>query len=330
MYAVLLNPPRKRRRRRTKSRRRNPTRRRRRRGLRRRARRSNPRRRRRSRRGRRRASNPRSRRRRSRRGRRRRARNKSTWIPAFDKSENPGRSRGRRRRRRVRRGRRRNPCGRNPGGKWIPAYARNPGITGALTSGFKPRNLMGTLPVVAGAIGNTMVSGFAASFLPSMFKSGLGSLALGLATAGVTGALAGLVKPRWASQVAFGGVLGVTMRAAAEYLEPALGLSGLGDYLTVANAREAKPLGRLGDYLTVANAREARPLGGLGQSAIDSIAFKSFLPGYPQVSDLDPGLPGYDRVTHMSPYREMQGLGTYAYSDGPIESVASTELAMNG
>jgi hypothetical protein len=48
-------------------------------------------------------------------------------------------------------------------------------------------------------------------------------------------------------------------------------LHGMGDYLTVGDAANARPLGRFGDYLTVGDAAAARPLGALGRTMNDAV-----------------------------------------------------------
>lgn len=112
--------------------------------------------------------------------------------------------------------------------------------------------------MVGGALGNAWLSGAVSGFLPSMLQSGIGGYAVGLASAGVLGGIVSMAAPRYSGDVFLGGVLEVMTRMVKEYVVPMLPLKGMGDYLTVANAQEARPLG---DYLTVANAREARPLG---------------------------------------------------------------------
>jgi len=208
----------------------------------------------------------------------------------------------RRRRRRLRSARRR---ARNYS-HWIPSY-RNPGYTGrytmnpsnvlkSVTRGFNYRVVASALPVVGGALGNAVVSGAVSGYLPSFLASGPGNLAVGLGTAGLLGAGAGMVSPKVGGAVFMGGVIEVLTRGIKRYILPAVGLSGmmgmgcagmgcvgdygsdlmlgsqipdyaqatgldnngLGDYLTTGNAASARPLG---DYLTTQNAAMARSLG---------------------------------------------------------------------
>jgi hypothetical protein len=137
---------------------------------------------------------------------------------------------------------------------------------------------MKAAPVVGGALGNAWLSGFLSSRLPlpGMLRSGPGSYVLSLGSAGLLGAGVGLVAPRFAAPVFFGGVLETVIRATQQYLVgPLLSrMSGLGDYLTVGDAAAARPLGNFGDYLTVGDAARARPLNGMsdfsGMSDTDS------------------------------------------------------------
>lgn len=179
------------------------------------------------------------------------------------KRRNPGRRVGRRGARR--RGRRRNRSRRrNPG---TALSLRRP--VRALTAGFNVKTLSRAAVITGGALGNAWLTGAVGSFLPDMLTAGPGSYVTGLASAGVLGAGAGMISPKMAGDVFFGGVIEVMTRAVREYIVPMLpGLSGMGDYLTVANAREAQPLGYMGDYLTVNNAREAQPLGGYGEGTV--------------------------------------------------------------
>lgn len=131
----------------------------------------------------------------------------------------------------------------------------------ALTSAFRPKLLIRAGTVVGGALGNAYLTGMVSSYLPSMLASGPGNYAVGLGTAGLMGAALGALPMtrNVAGDVFFGGVIEVATRAIKEYVVPMIpGLSGLGDYLSTADAAGARPLG---DYLTPANAASARPLG---------------------------------------------------------------------
>jgi len=154
-------------------------------------------------------------------------------------------------------------------------YSRNPdgGVTlrrpmAAIMAGFKPNTLMKAGVVVGGAIGNAWLASMVSGFLPEVLKTGPGNYLVGLGTAGLLGAGVGMLAPRFAAPVFFGGVLEVVTRAVKQYivpLIPGIPKSGMEDYLTVADAAAARPLGYFGDYLTPADAAAARPLGYMGQ-----------------------------------------------------------------
>jgi hypothetical protein len=182
-------------------------------------------------------------------GRRRRSRNYSHWLPAY--ANNPS---------------------------WIPSYARNPGMVGTLTKGFSPSMIISTLPVIGGALGNAAFAGFLGNYMPSILRSGVGNLALGAASAGLLGAGVGMLAPRYAGPVFFGGIIEVMTRVIRQYAMPLIGkgvstvkgMLGMGDYLSRSDAAGARPLGyfnmwqqspSLGDYLSRSDAAGARPLG---------------------------------------------------------------------
>ena len=240
--------------------------------------------------------------------RRNRRRNYSHWIPAY---ANPGRKH-RRARFNYRRHRARNTS-------WVPSFAMNPGGGSlsvkkpgqALAYGFSPTLLAKGAVTLAGWVGNAwatkQLSGL--SFMPSMLKSGVGSYAVGLASAGLTGALTSIVMPGYGMSVAFGGVLQQFAKAYNQYVAPmSTALPTLGsmeDYATQADVAAARPLGCMnggcmgggeelfneamipsdggsgllgcmngncmGDYLTPAAAAAARPLGALGYTMNDAV-----------------------------------------------------------
>lgn len=169
--------------------------------------------------------------------RKRRRRRNSTWVPAF--ASNP------RRRRRARfHYRSRNTS-------WVPAFAMNGLGVKSLTTGYQPDMLMKGAVTLLGFAGNALVtkqiSGL--GFMPGFVKSGPGSYALGLASAGLTGALVGLVAPKYAVPVVFGGVMQQIVKAYNEYLAPKASflpkLGSMDDYATVADVQNARPLGCL-------------------------------------------------------------------------------------
>jgi hypothetical protein len=140
-----------------------------------------------------------------------------------------------------------------------------------LKAGFNPHTLTKGAVVLGGFVGNSLIvkqlNGL--SFVPAFLKDGVGSYAVGLATAGLAGALAGLAAPGYGGTVAFGGVMQQIVRAYNQYLAPMSSflpkLGAFGDYLTRENAANARPLG---DYLTRENAQNARPLGSLSDNYI--------------------------------------------------------------
>jgi len=133
------------------------------------------------------------------------------------------------------------------------------GLQRSVTAGFKPQVLKKAAVITGGALGNAWFSGVISGVLPGVLQTGPGSYVTGLASAGVLGAGVGMVSPRLAADVFFGGILEVVTRAVKQYVVPMLpGMSGMGDYLTTSNAASARPLG---DYLTTGNAASARPLG---------------------------------------------------------------------
>ena len=147
----------------------------------------------------------------------------------------------------------------------------------ALKVGFTPKTLAKGAVVLGGVVGNAAVTKFldGMSFMPSMLKAGIGSYAVGLGTAGLTGALVSLVAPGYGAPVAFGGVLQQMVRAYNQYVTPMSGvlpklgeMGDMDDYLTPEAASAARPLGYMYDYLTPAAAAAARPLGNFSDDYI--------------------------------------------------------------
>lgn len=210
------------------------------------------------------------------------------------------------------------------------------GVVGTVTQGFKPSTLMRAVPVVGGVIGNAWLTNFISKFMPGMVQSGIGNLALGLASAGLLGAGVGMLSPGNAGAVFLGGVIEVVTRGVRQYVLPVAGLSGccpgmLGEYLTPYNVSEARPLGYMGDYLTPYNVREARPLGCLGAGCLGDFNANyaiemetgDYMPDFSEASGLNNvGLPSYAQATNLNPYPYgMQGLAD------PVEAISGYELA---
>lgn len=137
---------------------------------------------------------------------------------------------------------------------------------------------MGALPVVGGVVGNVyitrLLTGLIASRI-SFFAGNIGSLVLGLASAGILGAGVGMIAPKHSKQVLFGGLVEVMARAVNAYILPRItgmlrGYDGM-DYLTVNEAASAVPLNGM-EYLTVNEAAGAIPLNGMGHDAVEETA----------------------------------------------------------
>lgn len=146
-------------------------------------------------------------------------------------------------------------------------------MTRGLTAGFNTGILKSSAVIVGGSLLNNFLTAQLSNLIPiSFFKSGIGSYVTGLISAGLLYKGAKMVLPGYAGDLFKGGVLDVVSRVANRYVVPMLPgpklvsgyISGMGDYLTVGDARRARPLMGLGDYLTVGDAARARPLSGLG------------------------------------------------------------------
>jgi len=147
--------------------------------------------------------------------------------------------------RRGRRGRRFNPAG----------------IVGSLTSGFNIGTLKTAGVLVAGGIANSVLSGQLMRIVPGDFlKSGMGSYVTRLLSAGLLGGIVRTVAPNYAGAILTGAVTQVGLKAVTEFSDGKYGISGLSDYLTLAQVQQARPLAGLGDYLTSTQVAQARPL----------------------------------------------------------------------
>lgn len=146
---------------------------------------------------------------------------------------------------------------------------------GGVTSGFNLGLIKNGALVVAGAVGNNFLTKQLSRIVPVNFlKTSPGNYVTGLLASGILGMVAKFVTPKYAPVFFFGGVLDVVMRAVNQYVLPLAKLSplkGLADYLTPGNARGAVPLNGIddydddgmGSYLTVSDAANARPLSGM-------------------------------------------------------------------
>lgn len=128
-----------------------------------------------------------------------------------------------------------------------------------------PKILVG----VGGGIANAYVTGIVTGYLPSIATAGPLQYLWGIGTAAALGSLTAMASRSYAPWVFFGGLFQVATDVVRQYIVPVLsrfipGLHGLGDYLTVGDAQNARPLGYFGDYLTPQAAAAARPLGYMG------------------------------------------------------------------
>jgi hypothetical protein len=156
---------------------------------------------------------------------------------------------------------------------WFPAMAMNPSWVPAYAMNNNPglKSVPGTLmrQVLPASIGlfSSMSTTYLLAKIPYIGQyfggTGIVGALTGIGSAALTAALIGIAKPAWVAPAFIGGLMGVGLNVAKEYILPTVGKlkAGIGDYLTVSDARNARPLG---DYLTVQNARDARPLGCYG------------------------------------------------------------------
>lgn len=245
--------------------------------------------------------------------RRRRARN--TWFPAM--------------------------AANNP--YWVPAYAMNPGgAISRITSGFQPRVLTGVVPMVGGAIGNTLLTNAVTPYLPSMLKTGLPNTLFKVASAGVLGAGMGMLPftRKYAGSAFMGAVLAAAVEAVAPYAKRFSGMVGLGDYLTVQNAASARPLNGLG-LITERGAvfedwsphDDTTPEGFASrvQRSATEGSFGMNLTSTPEsYAGLPLGLNDYLTVQNARSARPLNGFGSHTLNDAVIESAATEDLSMGG
>jgi hypothetical protein len=152
------------------------------------------------------------------------------------------------------------------------------GVAGRLGAGFNTKLLSVGAAIVAGTfvtnvstqwVANNVFSRFGIGFLGNM--AGPGSYVTELLTTGALTWAVSKVAPKYAGLVLVSGVIDTVSRIANMYVKPVVArtfpamvqMAGLGDYLTVGDARRARRLHGMGDYLTVANAHDARRLHGV-------------------------------------------------------------------
>lgn len=148
----------------------------------------------------------------------------------------------------------------NKGGRCKHRKGRNPGMgailsRSTLTSGFSVPKITEAGLVIGGAVLNGLVSGFAGRFLPPMLTTGPGAYVTGLVSAGILGAGARMVAPRWAGPIFLGGMVEVVARL-VKNLQPSIRI--LGDYLTQGQYNSARPMG---DFLVANQVNDARSMG---------------------------------------------------------------------
>lgn len=139
------------------------------------------------------------------------------------------------------RGRRNNPMAKRRGGRGrgLRLLGLNvgsmsmaaPKSEGKVYDALKPKNLTGVVPVVAGVIANSMLTGLVAGKVPYTSK-GIGNYGLGLLSAGAVGGLGALISPQVGAGALIGAVVETLGRIVKDVREQgfgALSLSGMGD-----------------------------------------------------------------------------------------------------
>jgi hypothetical protein len=151
------------------------------------------------------------------------------------------------------------------------------GVANRLGAGFNVKLLGVGAAVVAGTfvtnvatqwVASNVFGRFGIGFLSNM--AGPGSYITQLLTTGAMTWAASKVAPRYAALVLVSGVIDTVSRIANMYVKPLVArtlpslvqMTGIGDYLTVGDARRARKLRGM-DFLTVENALAARPLEGM-------------------------------------------------------------------
>lgn len=138
-----------------------------------------------------------------------------------------------------------------------------------VTAAFDGKLMMKAGALVGASVLNGLATNYLAEKIPvSAVKSGIGKSVLGLATAGMLFGISRMVYKPASNSILFGGVLDVVSKAFDKYVggalpKPARVGEMLGDFLGTSD--DMAGFGDdLGDYLTVANAAEARKLNGFG------------------------------------------------------------------
>jgi hypothetical protein len=168
------------------------------------------------------------------------------------------------------RGRRRHKLSkyRRPKQGWHNPFRNPASIVSGLTAGFKPGILMEGAVILGGGLLNTFVSNTLIAKVPQIpeqLKSGPGKYLFGLATAGLAYLGTSRFLPKYANNMLLGGVVGVGMEAAMEYLP----LKGLGDFLTQGQVNSARSMDGMNDFLVQSQVDSARQMGAYDPIAED-------------------------------------------------------------
>lgn len=159
-------------------------------------------------------------------------------------------------------------------------YGYNPSLSlsrplSAVKAGFNVGTLKRAGILSGGAIGGGLVSGALNSYvigpyLPSISGNKYAGYAVGLASAGLVGAIGGMVAPRFAGDLMTGAVVKVVADVINDFnlggIRAFQGMGGLRDFLTQRNVDSARALNGLGDFLTQRNVDSAKSLNGLNDS----------------------------------------------------------------
>lgn len=117
-------------------------------------------------------------------------------------------------------------------------------IVRGATAGFSPSKLADAGLIVAGGVANAYVSGQLTGLIPIGFlQTKPGYYIPGLVSAGLLGAVTGMVMPRYAPQVFTGGLVQVVLKAVHDYLPS---VQALGDFFTTGT--RLKPFSGMADF----------------------------------------------------------------------------------
>jgi hypothetical protein len=199
--------------------------------------------------------------------RRRRHRRRNAWL-VHSRAHRRAALRGRRhrhhnprRRRHHRRGLRRFF---NPAGVLASAPVRS------ITAAFSPTKLADAGLIVAGGVANAFLSAQIINLAPVDFlKTKPGYYLPGLVSAGLVGALGGMVLPRYAPQLFTGSMVQVVLKAVNDYL-PSVKM--LGDFFTAGT--RIRPLGGMGDFMSARSPIQSM-MAGIGAEAMQEAVYGS-------------------------------------------------------